>query len=80
MVKLVPIQEKRGLGSALSHGKVSETVELAPNNSKYVPESDIIHDEDASESVSSIDWGWIPAFPHVLTASMANFMFGYHIG
>lgn len=23
---------------------------------------------------------WLPAFPHVLTAAMANFMFGYHIG
>ncbi|KAH0656070.1 hypothetical protein KY285_030952 [Solanum tuberosum] len=26
------------------------------------------------------DLGWLPAFPHVLTASMANFLFGYHIG
>ena len=80
VIKLVPIREKHGLGSALIHGKDSKTVELAPNNSTYVPESDIVHDEDALESVSSIDWGWIPAFPHVLTASMANFMFGYHIG
>jgi len=23
---------------------------------------------------------WLPALPHVLTAAMANFMFGYHIG
>jgi sugar porter (SP) family MFS transporter len=23
---------------------------------------------------------WLPSFPHVLTAAMANFMFGYHIG
>ncbi|KAK8954688.1 putative plastidic glucose transporter 1 [Platanthera zijinensis] len=29
-----------------------------------------------------LDWdlGWLPALPHVLTASMANFLFGYHIG
>eukprot|EP00249_Psilotum_nudum_P008610 c21400_g1_i3 orf=154-1119(+) len=26
------------------------------------------------------DSGWLPAFPHALTAAMANFMFGYHIG
>lgn len=26
------------------------------------------------------DLGWLPALPHVLTASMANFLFGYHIG
>ncbi|XP_074280869.1 putative plastidic glucose transporter 1 isoform X2 [Silene latifolia] len=31
-------------------------------------------------SVSKVDLGWLPAFPHVLTASMANFLFGYHIG
>jgi hypothetical protein len=27
-----------------------------------------------------VDLGWLPVFPHVLTASMANFLFGYHIG
>lgn len=26
------------------------------------------------------DLGWLPVFPHVFTASMANFLFGYHIG
>ncbi|GAU42090.1 hypothetical protein TSUD_134740 [Trifolium subterraneum] len=26
------------------------------------------------------DLGWLPAFPHVLVASMSNFTFGYHIG
>lgn len=26
------------------------------------------------------DLGWLPAFPHVLVASMSNFIFGYHIG
>lgn len=28
----------------------------------------------------SSDLGWLPAFPHVLIASMSNFLFGYHIG
>lgn len=27
-----------------------------------------------------VDLGWLPSFPHVLTASMTNFLFGYHIG
>ncbi|KAL2485371.1 putative plastidic glucose transporter 1 [Abeliophyllum distichum] len=26
------------------------------------------------------DFGWLPSFPHVLTASLSNFLFGYHIG
>ncbi|XP_059449226.1 probable plastidic glucose transporter 1 isoform X3 [Corylus avellana] len=28
----------------------------------------------------SFDFGWLPAFPHALVASMSNFLFGYHIG
>jgi sugar porter (SP) family MFS transporter len=28
----------------------------------------------------SADLGWLSAFPHVSVASMANFLFGYHIG
>lgn len=31
-------------------------------------------------STNSSDPGWFPAFPHVLVASMSNFIFGYHIG
>ncbi|KAL6143934.1 hypothetical protein ACLB2K_054629 [Fragaria x ananassa] len=27
-----------------------------------------------------LDFGWLAAFPHVFTASMSNFLFGYHIG
>jgi hypothetical protein len=26
------------------------------------------------------DLGWLPVFPHVFTVSMANLLFGYHIG
>ncbi|XP_027933140.1 probable plastidic glucose transporter 1 isoform X2 [Vigna unguiculata] len=29
---------------------------------------------------ANFDSGWLPAFPHVLVASMSNFIFGYHIG
>ncbi|WOK93513.1 putative plastidic glucose transporter 1 [Canna indica] len=35
---------------------------------------------DVQKENQSLDLGWLPAFPHVLTASMANFLFGYHIG
>ncbi|KGN46981.1 probable plastidic glucose transporter 1 [Cucumis sativus] len=33
-----------------------------------------------AEVGGSFDLGWLPAFPHVLVASMSNFLFGYHIG
>ncbi|CAH1425783.1 unnamed protein product [Lactuca virosa] len=32
------------------------------------------------QSYEEIDIGWLPAFPHVLVASMSNFLFGFHIG
>ncbi|KAK2979053.1 hypothetical protein RJ640_013687 [Escallonia rubra] len=46
------------------------------------------HNEDVNGTSTSIqenggekvDLGWLPAFPHVLIASMSNFLFGYHIG
>ncbi|CAI9090245.1 OLC1v1024976C1 [Oldenlandia corymbosa var. corymbosa] len=41
-------------------------------------------DEDKSlqeqGSDEDTDLGWWPAFPHVMIASMSNFLFGYHIG
>ncbi|CAD5187216.1 unnamed protein product [Musa acuminata subsp. malaccensis] len=35
---------------------------------------------DLQKETEGLDLGWLPSFPHVLTASMANFLFGYHIG
>ncbi|XP_024928916.3 probable plastidic glucose transporter 1 isoform X4 [Ziziphus jujuba] len=32
------------------------------------------------EDDGGFDIGWLPSFPHVLVASMSNFLFGYHIG
>ena len=32
------------------------------------------------EDRAGVDIGWLPSFPHVLIASMSNFLFGYHIG
>ncbi|XP_077214734.1 major facilitator superfamily protein isoform X2 [Tasmannia lanceolata] len=34
----------------------------------------------SKEYREGIDLGWLPAFPHVILASMSNFIFGYHIG
>ncbi|KAJ4758563.1 Major facilitator superfamily protein [Rhynchospora pubera] len=36
--------------------------------------------KEKREKETGSDWSWLPVFPHVLTASMANFLFGYHIG
>lgn len=43
--------------------------------------SDRIDEGTSTSSISaSIDRGWLPAFPHVLMASISNMLFGYHIG
>ncbi|GAB2285247.1 hypothetical protein Dimus_019700 [Dionaea muscipula] len=36
--------------------------------------------DDAEADGDGFDLGWLRAFPHALTASMSNFLFGYHIG
>lgn len=46
---------------------------LDPNSEN---ESLVSEEQNARE----IDIGWLPAFPHVLVASMSNFLFGFHIG
>ncbi|CAN6195824.1 unnamed protein product [Urochloa humidicola] len=37
-------------------------------------------DDGGGNGGGGTDLGWLKVFPHVLTASMANFLFGYHIG
>ncbi|KAJ7570475.1 hypothetical protein O6H91_01G121500 [Diphasiastrum complanatum] len=37
-------------------------------------------DQTVEQGSSSKDRDWVPVLPHVLTAAMANFLFGYHIG
>ncbi|CAN1843470.1 Probable plastidic glucose transporter 1 [Linum perenne] len=44
------------------------------------PEIEKVSRERNSGETSSSSPGWIRAFPHVLTASMSNFLFGYQIG
>ncbi|XP_078181595.1 major facilitator superfamily protein isoform X2 [Carex rostrata] len=63
----------------------SSPPESDPQTSGYWERSEL---ETAAESLikekgekeGGFDVGWLPVFPHVLTASMANFLFGYHIG
>ncbi|KAI3459790.1 hypothetical protein Pfo_016453 [Paulownia fortunei] len=52
--------------------------ELEPqNNNNPDDENKLLSEKGGGEEVQ---FGWLPAFPHVLTASMSNFLFGYHIG
>ncbi|KAK6118620.1 hypothetical protein DH2020_047612 [Rehmannia glutinosa] len=41
------------------------------------PQNNSNHEGDENKEV---EFGWLPAFPHVSIASMSNFLFGYHIG
>ncbi|KAL1209573.1 putative plastidic glucose transporter 1 [Cardamine amara subsp. amara] len=58
--------------TALHTKKLDEDHEISP-----VPPA---HPSDEKMEKLSVDLGWLSAFPHVSVASMANFLFGYHIG
>ncbi|KAF4386441.1 hypothetical protein G4B88_006697 [Cannabis sativa] len=45
-----------------------------------VADSEIFSVEKDDGENSGSEVGWLPSFPHVLVASMSNFLFGYHIG
>ncbi|XP_071685968.1 probable plastidic glucose transporter 1 isoform X2 [Rutidosis leptorrhynchoides] len=50
------------------------------NKNPQLPELlDSRNESDVSKEEEN-DVGWIPAFPHILIASMSNFLFGFHIG
>ncbi|CAN6447097.1 unnamed protein product [Victoria cruziana] len=51
-----------------------------PDDDRDVAISGVPVAPSAEGTTGAVDLGWLPAFPHVLTASMANFLFGYHIG
>lgn len=57
---------------------VQQTERIVEDNTIVEAGSD--EEKDTLEEVSGFDWGWLPAFPHAVMASMANFLFGYHIG
>nr|CAB3456987.1 unnamed protein product [Digitaria exilis] len=52
---------------------------LAPNSSSGL-DAGSGGGDDGGDGGGGADFGWLRVFPHVLTASMSNFLFGYHIG
>ncbi|KAH6834948.1 Major facilitator superfamily protein [Perilla frutescens var. hirtella] len=61
--------------TAAKHGQAPD---LEPQSNKNPDDGNNLLAEKGSGE--EVDFGWLPAFPHVLTASMSNFLFGYHIG
>ncbi|CAN0914401.1 Probable plastidic glucose transporter 1 [Linum grandiflorum] len=55
-------------------------VSAVKESDRQKPEIQKVSTERNSGETSSSNPGWIRAFPHVLTASMSNFLFGYQIG
>lgn len=41
---------------------------------------DVSSSQGGVQQEAGWDLSWLPSFPHVITAAMANFLFGYHIG
>lgn len=81
----------RGFHFHVSAQKKWPSSELSGSDSQIPrpnPQSPLLSPLDGNESDDEskdgdgkgVDLGWLRAFPHVLTASMANFIFGYHIG
>ncbi|KAJ0986553.1 hypothetical protein J5N97_004909 [Dioscorea zingiberensis] len=78
------LHSKRALTLSPSLPRGSALV-AAGNKPRHVSSEPVSNARDeepgaADEAVQGLDLGWLPAFPHVFTASMANFLFGYHIG
>ncbi|XP_055823374.1 probable plastidic glucose transporter 1 [Solanum dulcamara] len=81
-------RNKQNLFSNSTSFSVSREVKVSARSKKKPPDikSEIGGDDDELLQENVIadadggDLGWLPAFPHVLTASMSNFLFGYHIG
>ncbi|KAL2650798.1 hypothetical protein R1flu_018926 [Riccia fluitans] len=76
----VPIRELNPGGAERSHllrrrVQVDGESETPEDTAKVGQET-----EQAATGVSSWDLSWLPVLPHVITAAMANFLFGYHIG
>lgn len=57
--------------------KHGQAPDLEPQSNKSSDGNNLLTEKGAGDEV---ELGWLPAFPHVLTASMSNFLFGYHIG
>ncbi|PWA97157.1 major facilitator superfamily protein [Artemisia annua] len=58
-------------------------MDLKPCCSKKTELPELLDSENGNvvlEEKDDDDIGWLPAFPHVVVASMSNFLFGFHIG
>ncbi|MFS7995251.1 putative major facilitator, sugar transporter, major facilitator superfamily [Helianthus anomalus] len=51
--------------------QLPEVINSTSDNGDLVTKEEINQNDDV---------GWLPAFPHILVASMSNFLFGFHIG
>ncbi|KAL8487368.1 hypothetical protein ACS0TY_023883 [Phlomoides rotata] len=62
----------------ITAAKKKQDPELEPQNDNYLEdENELLNEKGGGEDV---EFGWLPVVPHVLIASMSNFLFGYHIG
>ncbi|KAL7128086.1 hypothetical protein ABFS83_14G292800 [Erythranthe nasuta] len=62
----------------ITAAKRRQDPELEPPENNQPDDENTLLTEKGDEK--EVDLGWLPTFPHVLTASMSNFLFGYHIG
>eukprot|EP00261_Vitis_vinifera_P037845 XP_019079088.1 PREDICTED: probable plastidic glucose transporter 1 isoform X2 [Vitis vinifera] len=79
LIKSKPKCRRFGFRSRSKKLEVSAAKEQLPELHAQKPGAKEVatEEEDGDEG---FDLGWLPAFPHVLIASMSNFLFGYHIG
>ncbi|KAL3700840.1 hypothetical protein R1sor_018862 [Riccia sorocarpa] len=66
------VEKRRFLRRRVRLDEQSETSEDTPKFGQAT--------EQATTGVFGWDLSWLPVLPHVITAAMANFLFGYHIG
>ncbi|XP_026392758.1 probable plastidic glucose transporter 1 [Papaver somniferum] len=69
-IHLSPIKLQYSISSSKKHH--------SPSRIQNPVKAKKVADDDGDDG--GVDLGWLPAFPHVLLASMSNFLFGYHIG
>lgn len=82
-IKIKTKTKPYSLNCSLRHSKlrVSATIKDQNPESQTPNVSDQVTEHPLDENGGAgFDLGWLPAFPHVLVASMSNFTFGYHIG
>ncbi|KAJ9686521.1 hypothetical protein PVL29_015428 [Vitis rotundifolia] len=79
LTKSKPKCRRFGFRSRSKKLEVSAAKEQLPELHAQKPDAKEVATEEENGD-EGFDLGWLPAFPHVLIASMSNFLFGYHIG